>query len=227
MASFSRMKVLNTILKTGLVPIFYNADLEVAKNVAAACAEGGARVVEFTNRGDFAPEVFKQLSAYLAQEHREIMLGVGSVMDAATAALYLAYGANFVVSPILDPETARVCNRRKVAFMPGCGSVTEISRAEELGVEIVKIFPGSAVGGPGFVRAVRGPCPWTRIMPTGGVDASQENIKGWFEAGAACVGMGSKLVRKDLVAAGKWDEITQLVRQVLDWIDETRGDPDL
>jgi 2-dehydro-3-deoxyphosphogluconate aldolase/(4S)-4-hydroxy-2-oxoglutarate aldolase len=227
MASFSRVKVLNTILKTGLVPIFYNADLEVAKNVAAACAEGGARVVEFTNRGDFAPEVFKQLSGYLAQEHPQIILGVGSVMDAATAALYLAYGANFVVSPILDPETARVCNRRKVAFMPGCGSVTEISRAEELGVEIVKIFPGSAVGGPGFVRAVRGPCPWTRIMPTGGVDASQENIKGWFEAGAACVGMGSKLVRKDLVAAGKWDEITQLVRQVLDWIDETRGDPDL
>jgi 2-dehydro-3-deoxyphosphogluconate aldolase/(4S)-4-hydroxy-2-oxoglutarate aldolase len=221
------MKVLNTVLQTGLVPIFYNADVGLGKNVAQACAEGGAKVIEFTNRGDFAPEVFKELSTYLADHHPEIILGVGSVMDAPTAALYLAYGANFVVSPVLNPKVGTVCNRRKVAFMPGCGSVTEISQAEELGVEIVKIFPGSSVGGPGFVRAVRGPCPWTRIMPTGGVDATEENIRSWFEAGAACVGMGSKLIRKDLVATGNWAEITRLVRQVLDWIKHVRGEPDL
>ena len=227
MARFSRMKVLNTVIDIGLVPIFYNADVSVAKNVAKACGTGGARVVEFTNRGDFAPEVFKELSQYLAREEPDIILGVGSVMDAATAALYLAYGANFVVSPILDEDTARVCNRRKVAFMPGCGSVSEVSRAEELGVEIVKIFPGSAVGGPGFVKAVRGPCPWSRIMPTGGVSPTAENIGAWFEAGAACVGMGSQLIRKDLVAAGKWGAITELVRQVLVLIREARGEPDL
>ena len=227
MARFSRMKVLNTIVGTGLVPIFYNADVETAVNVARACAAGGANILEFTNRGDFAPEVFKELGRYLAQEHPEIILGVGTVMDAPTAALYIAYGANFVVSPVLNEAVARLCNRRKVAYVPGCGSVSEISYAEELGVEIVKIFPGSSVGGPGFVKAVLGPCPWTRLLPTGGVAATEESIKTWFEAGAACVGMGSKLIRKDLVAAGDWGEITRLVRQVLGWIADARGKPDL
>jgi 2-dehydro-3-deoxyphosphogluconate aldolase/(4S)-4-hydroxy-2-oxoglutarate aldolase len=223
MARFSRLEVLNTVIDTGLVPVFYNPDVETAENVAQACAAGGAKVLEFTNRGDFAPEVFKELSRYLAQEHPEIILGVGSVIDEPTAALYIAYGTNFVVGPVLNKAVASLCNRRKVAYMPGCGSASEISYAEELGVEIVKIFPGSAVGGPPFVKAVLGPCPWTRIMPTGGVDATQESINAWFEAGVACVGMGSKLIRKDLVAAGNWAEITATVRQVLDWIKEARG----
>jgi 2-dehydro-3-deoxyphosphogluconate aldolase/(4S)-4-hydroxy-2-oxoglutarate aldolase len=225
MARHSRLKVLNTAIETGLVPIFYIADVKVAKNVAKACAAGGATVLEFTNRGDFAPEVFKELSQYLAEEEPDIMLGVGSVMDAPTAALYIAYGANFIVSPVLNEEMAWVCNRRKIAFMPGCGSVSEISRAEELGVEIVKIFPGTAVGGPGFIRSVLAPCPWSRIMPTGGVAPTEENLGAWFEAGAACVGMGSKLVRKDLVAAGDWEEITKLTRQTLDLIQKVRGEP--
>lgn len=227
MARFSRLKVLNTIVRTGLVPIFYNADVGIAKNVAQACAAGGSQVVEFTNRGDFAPEVFKALSLYLAREHPEIALGVGSVIDAPTAALYIAYGTSFVVSPVLNEDVAKLCNRRKVAYIPGCGSVSEISYAEELGVEIAKIFPGSGVGGPGFVKAVMGPCPWTRLMPTGGVDATEESIRAWFEAGASCVGMGSKLIRKDLVAAGDWQEITQLVQQVLAWIKQVRGEPAL
>jgi len=190
----------------------------VAKKVVEACSAGGARVVEFTNRGDFAPEVFKQLSQYFGKTSPEIILGIGSVIDEPTAALYIAYGANFVVGPLLNETIARVCNRRKVAYIPGCGSVSEISYAEELGAEIVKIFPGDSTGGPGFVKAVLGPCPWTRIMPTGGVDATEESIKAWFEAGVACVGIGSKLIRKDLVAAGKWADITALVHQVLYWI---------
>jgi catechol 2,3-dioxygenase-like lactoylglutathione lyase family enzyme len=130
-----------------------------------------------------------------------------------------------VVGPILNETAARLCNRRKVAYMPGCGSASEISYAEELGVEIVKIFPGSSVGGPGFVKSVLGPCPWTRIMPTGGVDATWESIQAWLDAGVACVGMGSKLIRKDLVAAGDWEEIARQVRQVLDWIKEARHEP--
>ena len=222
MARFSRLEVLNTIVDTGLVPVFYHADVEVAKNVVKACAAGGAGVVEFTNRGDFAPEVFKQLSQFVSQEALEIILGVGSVIDAPTAAMYIAYGTNFVVGPILNEEVARLCNRRKIAYSPGCGSASEISYAEELGVEIVKIFPGQSVGGPDFVKAILGPCPWTYIMPTGGVDATEESIKAWFKAGVACVGMGSKLIRKDLVAAGNWEEITAKVRQVLDWIKEAR-----
>ena len=222
MAQFSRLEVLNTIIDTGLVPVFYNADVEVAKQVVKACADGGAKVVEFTNRGDFAPEVFKQLSQFVSREIPDVILGVGSVIDAPTAALYIAYGTNFVVGPVLNDEVARLCNRRKVAYSPGCGSASEISCAEELGVEIVKVFPGSCVGGPAFVKSVLGPCPWTRIMPTGGVDATEESIKAWFEAGAACAGIGSKLIRKDLVAAGDWAEIAAKVRQVLDWIQEAR-----
>ena len=222
MARFTRMQVLNAILDDGLVPVFYHADAEVAKRVAGACAAGGSRVFEFTNRGDFAPEVFKDLSRYLAQEHPDIILGVGSVVDAPTAALYIAYGANFVVGPLLNAEIARLCNRRKIVYSPGCGSVTEIAQAEELGVEIVKVFPGSSVGGPGFVKSVLGPCPWTSIMPTGGVDASETSLTEWVRAGVACVGMGSKLVRKEWVAAGNWEAISNQVRQVLVWIRKAR-----
>jgi 2-dehydro-3-deoxyphosphogluconate aldolase/(4S)-4-hydroxy-2-oxoglutarate aldolase len=222
MARFKRLQVLNTIVDVGLVPVFYHPDVEVAKNVAAACASGGARVVEFTNRGDFAPEVFKELSLYLAQEHPDVILGVGSVVDAPTAALYIAYGANFVVGPLLNPEIARLCNRRKIAYSPGCGGASEIAAAEELGVEIVKVFPGTSVGGPAFVRSVLGPCPWTSIMPTGGVDATEESIMAWFGAGVACVGIGSKLIRKEWVAAGDWTAITAQVRKVLGWIQTAR-----
>ena len=225
MARFSRMEALNTIMDTGLVPVFYSPDLEVAKNVVNACAAGGSRVAEFTNRGDFAPEVFKELSRYVARELPDIILGVGSVIDEPTAAMYVAYGANFLVGPLLNETVARFCNRRKVPYSPGCGSASEISLAEELGVEIVKIFPGSAVGGPGFVKSILGPCPWTRMMPTAGVDATQESIEAWFEAGVCAVGIGSKLVRKDLVAAGDWEEISNKVRQVLGWIKEARGEP--
>ena len=222
MARFKRLEVYNTMIDTGLVPVFYNADTNIAKNIVKACTDGGATVIEFTNRGDFAPEVFKELSQHLSKEAPEVILGVGSVIDEPTAALYIAYGANFVVGPLLNEAVARLCNRRKIAYMPGCGSVSEISYAEELGVEIVKIFPGDSVGGPDFVKAVLGPCPWTRIMPTGGVDATEESIKAWFGAGVACVGIGSNLIRKDLVAASGWAEITEKVQQVLAWIKKIR-----
>ena len=224
MARFSRLEVLNTMIEIGVIPVFYNQDVEVAKKIVEACSAGGAKVVEFTNRGDLAYQVFAELVRHFAEEDPSIVLGIGSVIDPGTAALYISSGANFVVGPVLNPDVAKVCNRRKVPYSPGCGSASEISEAEELGVEICKIFPGSQVGGPAFVKAVRGPCPWTRIMPTGGVDATEESIKGWFKAGVSCVGMGSRLVRKDLVAAGNWEEITRTVRQVLEWIREARED---
>jgi len=222
MARYSRLKVLNTTIELGLVPVFYNPDLEVAKQIVAACRAGGARVVEFTNRGDFAFHVFTDLARHVAGAEPDVILGVGSVIDAPTAALYISAGANFVVGPVLNPEVARLCNRRKVAYMPGCGSASEISQAEELGVEIVKVFPGAAVGGPGFVKAMLGPCPWTRIMPTGGVDATAESIRAWFEAGVACVGMGSRLITKELVAAGDLNALSRKVAQVLAWIRDVR-----
>ena len=220
MARHSRLAVLNAMVETGLVPVFYHPDLEVAKKIIAACAAGGVKVIEFTNRGDFAYSVFNELSRHVSVAHPDIMLGIGSVMDAPTAAMYIASGADFVVSPVLNAEVARLCNRRKIPFSPGCGTLSEISQAEELGVEIVKLFPGSSVGGPGFVRDVSGPCPWTRLMPTGGVDASEESVKAWFQAGVVCVGMGSKLFRKDLMAAGDYPAISATVAQVLKWIQQ-------
>ena len=224
MARFDRLTVLNAVFEAGLVPVFYNGDLEVAQQIVAACAKGGAQVVEFTNRGDRAWNLFTQLAEWAETAQPDMILGVGSVIDAPTAALYISSGANFVVGPVLNPEVARLCNRRKVAYAPGCGSATEISQAEELGVEIIKVFPGSAVGGPGFVKAILGPMPWTRIMPTGGVDATEESIRAWFEAGVSCVGIGSKLIAKDLVAARDFDAIATKVAQVLAWIEQVRSD---
>jgi 2-dehydro-3-deoxyphosphogluconate aldolase/(4S)-4-hydroxy-2-oxoglutarate aldolase len=224
MPAHRRLDVLNAMLAQGVVPVFYDPDVDVAKQIITACVEGGARVIEFTNRGDRAHLVFSELTSYFEETDPQVILGVGSVVDAPTAAVYIQCGANFVVGPILNAEVARLCNRRKVAYCPGCGSASEISAAEELGVEICKIFPGSSVGGPGFVKAMRAPCPWTLLMPTGGVDASEESIRAWFEAGAACVGMGSKLITKQLVAAGDFEGITQNVRQVRKWIEQVRGD---
>jgi 2-dehydro-3-deoxyphosphogluconate aldolase/(4S)-4-hydroxy-2-oxoglutarate aldolase len=224
MARFSRLEVLNEITRIGLVPVFYQPDIEIAKRIVAACAAGGARVVEFTNRGDNAYRVFSDLAMHFAAADPALILGVGSVLDPATAALYISSGANFVVGPVLNPEVAKVCNRRKVAYSPGCGTASEISQAEELGVEIVKIFPGSSVGGPAFVKSVLAPMPWTRLMPTGGVAATQDNLRAWFEAGATAVGMGSKLITKELVAAGDFEGITRQVAQVIAWIREARGE---
>lgn len=211
---YSRMAVLNTIAEQKLLPLFYHPDPEVGKDVLKACYRGGGRLLEFVNRGAFAHEVFAQLSRYARQELPGMMLGVGSVTDAATASLYMNLGAVFVVSASLREDIAKVCNRRKVPYFPGCGSLTEIGRAEELGCEIVKLFPGG-VYGPGFVKAVLGPQPWTRIMPTGGVAPSAESLNAWMEAGAACVGMGSKLISKALVAEQQFDELEERVRATL------------
>jgi len=207
----------------GLIPVFYNADFDVARNVICACADGGARLVEFTNRGDRAVNVFTRLEEFCAKERPDLVLGVGSVVDAPTAAMYIGAGANFVVGPLLDEDTARLCNSRKIPYSPGCGTVTEIHRAETLGVEICKIFPGAEIGGPAFVKNVRGPCPWTDIMPTGGVSPTRESLGAWFEAGVACVGMGSNLVTKELLAARDYAGITNKVKEAIEIIRQIRG----
>jgi 2-dehydro-3-deoxyphosphogluconate aldolase / (4S)-4-hydroxy-2-oxoglutarate aldolase len=222
MARFTRLQVLNTIVESGLVPVFYNGDAQVCKKIVAALAAGGARTVEFTNRGDFAPWVFRELAEHVARSNPEMILGVGSIVDAPTASLYIASGANFVVGPTLSADIARLCNRRKIAYSPGCGSATEIAQAEELGVEIVKVFPGDSVGGPEFVKSILGPTPWTRIMPTGGVETTKESVTAWIKAGTTALGIGSNLVQKEWVAAGDYASITALTKQVLEWIREAR-----
>lgn len=197
MAKFSKLDTLLRMRETGMVPVFYNKDLETCKTVLKACYDGGVRLFEFTNRGDRAHLLFQELITWAEASFPDIVLGVGSVVEAPTAASYIQLGANFVVSPVLNEEMARVCNRRKIPWVPGCGSLTEISRAEELGADVVKIFPASQVGGPAFVKAVLGPSPRTCIMPTGGVEPSEANLTAWFEAGVFAVGMGSKLMVKD------------------------------
>jgi 2-dehydro-3-deoxyphosphogluconate aldolase/(4S)-4-hydroxy-2-oxoglutarate aldolase len=211
------------MVETGMVPVFYNPDINVAREVAGACVAGGCRLLEFTNRGDHAWEVFTELDRYCSRELPELILGVGSVVDPGTAALYINCGANFVVGPLLNPDVARACNRRKVPYSPGCGSASEISAAEELGCEIVKVFPGKEVGGPGFVKAVRGPCPWVSIMPTGGVESTETSLRAWFDAGVVCVGMGSNLVTKELLAARDYKGIADNVSRTLELIRMIRG----
>jgi 2-dehydro-3-deoxyphosphogluconate aldolase/(4S)-4-hydroxy-2-oxoglutarate aldolase len=223
MARFSRLKVLNTMVETGMVPVFYDARIEVAREVAAACLKGGCPLLEFTNRGDHAWEVFSELERYCARELPELVLGVGSVVDPGTAAMYINCGANFVVGPLLNAEVARACNRRKIPYSPGCGSVSEISQAEELGCEIIKIFPGKEVGGPSFVKSVKGPCPWVSIMPTGGVEPTEASLKAWFDAGVACVGMGSNLLTKELLKASDYAGIAAQVRSTMELIRKIRG----
>jgi len=222
-ARFKRLKVLNEILHVGLIPIFYHPDLETAIRIVAACRSGGARVVEYTNRGDNAYRVFSDLVIHFARQDPEAILGVGSIADPATAAIYIASGANFVVGSMLNPDVARLCNRHKVPYIPGCASPSEISQAEELGVEIVKIFPGCALGGPDFVRAVLGPTPWTLMLPTSGVQPTEESIRAWFGAGVAAVGITGELVRKDWVEAGEYASIAAKTAEVIGWIRQVRS----
>jgi len=222
MAKFTRIEVIQKFYKTALVPIFYNNDIELCKSIISACYNGGSRVFEFTNRGDFAHEIYSELQKYVNKKLPDLALGIGSVFDSGTASLYMQLGANFIVSPILNKEIAYTCNRRKVLWVPGCGTLSEISEAEELGAEIVKIFPGNAVGGPGFIKAIKGPSPWSNIMPTGGVTPDKENLKSWFEAGASVVGMGSKLITKDIINSGNFELLTIRVKETLSIINELK-----
>ena len=215
MAKFSRIEVYQVMINTGAVPVFYHADIEIAKQVVKACYDGGMRVFEFTNRGDFAHEVFTELIKWTDKECPEMILGIGSIVDAPTAALYIQLGANFVVGPLLNPEIFRVCNRRQIAYSPGCATTSEIGYAQELGAEIVKVFPGGNIGGPSFVKNIKGPMPWSKIMVTGGVEPTEENLSAWFKAGVTCVGMGSNLFPKEVLKNREWAKITELCHESL------------
>lgn len=222
MARFNKMQVLDAIVSTGMVPVYYNKDVEIAKQVVKACYEGGVRAFEFTNRGDFAHEVFAELIKFATKECPELVLGVGSIVDAGTASLYLQLGTNFVVGPLFNPEIAKVCNRRLVPYTPGCGSVSEIGFAQEVGCDLCKIFPAGNVGGPSFVKNIKAPMPWSMIMATGAVEPTEENLSAWFKAGVTCVGMGSKLFPKEMIAAGNWEAISTLCRDALATIKKYR-----
>ena len=222
MAKYSRLEVAAVMKETGMVPLFYHADIELGKKVLEACYRGGSLLMEFTARGDFAFEVFSELNKYALKELPGMIMGVGSITDAAAASMFMQMGANFIVTPSLREDIALVCNRRKVLWSPGCGSLTEINRAEELGCEIIKLFPGSTYG-PGFVKAIKGPQPWTSIMPTGGVSTDEGNLKGWFDAGVTCVGMGSQLIGKEVLSNKDFDGLAKTVKDTLALIKSIRS----
>ncbi|WKX74722.1 bifunctional 4-hydroxy-2-oxoglutarate aldolase/2-dehydro-3-deoxy-phosphogluconate aldolase [Zobellia laminariae] len=222
MAQYSRIEVANVMKENGMVPLFYHPDVELGKKILQACYDGGSRLMEFTARGDFAFEVFSELNKYAVKNLPGMIMGVGSITDAAAASFYMQMGANFIVTPSLREDIAVVCNRRKVLWSPGCGSLTEINNAEELGCEIVKLFYGDLYG-PGFVKGIKGPQPWTSIMPTGGVSTDEANLKGWFDAGVTCVGMGSKLISKEILANKDYAGLETKVRETLALIKKLRS----
>ena len=222
MAKFSRLKVYQTMEETGIIPVFYHSDTDVAKQVVKACYEGGIRAFEFTNRGDFAHEVFADLVKWANKECPELILGIGSIVDPATASLYIQLGANFIVGPLLNPEIFKICNRRLVAYSPGCATTSEIGLAQELGAEIVKVFPGGNVGGPSFVKNIKGPMPWSKIMVTGGVEPTNQSLTDWFKAGVTCVGIGSNLFPNEVLKSGDWDKISELCRESLSIVKQIR-----
>lgn len=221
MARFDKIDVLAKMRITGIVPVFYLSNPEIAKQVVKACYDGGVRAFEFTNRGDFAHEVFAEVVKYAAKECPELAVGVGSVVDPATAALYLQLGACFVVGPLFNPEVARVCNRRSVPYTPGCGTVSEVGAAQECGCDLCKVFPGDVLG-PKFVKGLTAPMPWSKLMVTGGVEPTRENISAWFAAGVYCVGMGSKLFPKDKIAAADWQYISDKCAEAIGYAAECR-----
>lgn len=214
MARFDKQAVMAGIKRAPIVPVFYNKDIEVAKAVIKACYDGGVRVFEFTNRGDFAHEIFGELVKYAAAECPEMALGAGSVVEPGTAALYMQLGACFVVGPLFNPEVAGVCNRRQVPYVPGCGSISEVGDAQEAGCELCKVFPGDVLG-PKFIKGLLAPMPWSKLMVTGGVEPTEENLKSWFDAGVYCVGMGSKLFPVEVINAADWNRITEKCKEIL------------
>lgn len=217
MARYSKLETLTSMKQTGIVPVFFNSDLQTAKDVVKACYEGGIRAFEFTNRGDFAIEVFKELSKFVLAECPGLILGAGTILDAPTAALYIQMGANFIVSPAFNPEVAKLCNLHGIPYTPGCGSVTEICNAMEMGCDMVKIFPAGSVGGPKFVKDVKAPLPWAMVMATGSVEPTEENLTAWAASGVTCVGMGSKLFPKDVIEAKAWERISEKCRESIAW----------
>lgn len=222
MAKFTKIETISTMKETGIVPVFYHSEAAIAKEVLRACYSGGIRVFEFTNRGDFAQEVFTELYEFASKECPDMILGIGSIVDAPTAALYIQLGANFIVGPLFNPDIAKVCNRRSIPYSPGCGTVTEVGFAQEAGCDICKIFPAGTVGGPAFIKSLLAPMPWSLLMVTGGVEPTQENLSSWIKAGVTCVGMGSNLFPSSVIANSEWQKISELAKECIKIIAESR-----
>jgi 2-dehydro-3-deoxyphosphogluconate aldolase/(4S)-4-hydroxy-2-oxoglutarate aldolase len=194
---------------------FHHEDPDTCRKVVRACYDGGIRIFEFTNRGKNAVEVFAGLRPWSQQEFPELVFGAGTIYHAGDADLFIEMGADFVVAPGIDEGVARSCQQNEIPWIPGCLTPTEIYKAEQMGSSIIKIFPVVASGGPAYIKAMHGPSPHTKFMPTGGLRPTETSLKPWLEAGAYCVGLGSGLVTKDIVTSGDFNTLTRICSDTL------------
>ncbi|MEM9361397.1 MAG: bifunctional 4-hydroxy-2-oxoglutarate aldolase/2-dehydro-3-deoxy-phosphogluconate aldolase [Bacteroidota bacterium] len=216
MDKVDQQRLLNCMHETGLIPVFNHSDYNVAKKVLDACYEGGVRVFEFTNRGENALAVFSKLVTH-AQQYSDLYLGIGTIFTTEDASHFLDEGAHFLVSPALISEIAHFANQKEVFWVPGCGTVTEMYQALQLGAKLLKAFPGNVLG-PGFIKSVKAVYPEVPIMPTGGVKPTEENLSAWYNAGVHCVGMGSQLFNKEVIESGRFDDLTESVSNTIQTI---------
>ncbi len=214
MPQFQRLDVYQKMHAYPILPLLSSNNIDISIQIIHAAYKGGIRVFEFTNRGDFAHEIFNTLNKYIRQHCPEMAFGIGTILDAGTASLYIQNGADFIICPNLVEEVGKVCNRRKIAWIPGVATASEISKAEEMGAEIVKIFPGQVIG-PAFVKAILGPFSHTSIMATGGVEPNLESLTKWFEAGVTCVGIGGNLFSKEMLENKNFDALSNTLFEAL------------
>ena len=210
----TNQQALSAVDYAKFIPLFYHADISVCQSLIQACYDGGVRAIEYTNRGEKALSNFTALKQHFSSRHPDLALGIGSVINAEQAQSFFLAGADFIVAPIADKETGKFCRSKNIAWMPGCFTLSEIMRSVKMGAELVKIFPANVLG-PEFVRGILGPVPALKIMPTGGVDTSKENLQSWFGAGVYCVGMGSNLISKKIIESGDYAALAAQVSEVI------------
>lgn len=206
--------ILAALKEDGILPLFYHPDINIAKAVLKASYDGGSRVFEFTNRGDGAIDVFKELIGYAHAELPGLYLGIGTIYDPETAKAFIAIGADFLIQPIFNPEVGKVCTEAGIPWLPGVSTLTEIYNARMAGADVVKLFPGDVLGSK-FVKAIKGPMADARVVVTGGVKPTKESLSEWFGAGAYAVGLGSNLFPKELIESQDYAKISELIRESL------------
>lgn len=208
-------KLLQLIPEQGILPLYFYKDTEVSLQVLKALYNSGIRTVEYTNRGEAALQNFKKMRQLCDSELKEMYLGIGTIKNGESAKTFINAGADFIISPGLVEDVAKIADENNMLWIPGCMTPTEIIKAENLGAKMIKLFPGNILG-PEFMSAIKALFPNLLFMPTGGVDLDKENIASWLKAGVCAVGMGSKLISKQLLEEKNYSKIEELSKQALD-----------
>ncbi|MDB5223272.1 MAG: Bifunctional 4-hydroxy-2-oxoglutarate aldolase/2-dehydro-3-deoxy-phosphogluconate aldolase [Chitinophagaceae bacterium] len=217
-----KAELLKLIPEQGILPLYFTKDSEVSVNVLKALYNAGIRAVEYTNRGEAALQNFKKMREVCDSELKGMYLGVGTIKDGAMAQTFIDAGADYIISPGLVQSVAEVADKNNMLWVPGCMTPSEIIFAETLGAKMIKLFPGNILG-PAFLSAIKELFPNLLFMPTGGVDLDKENIAGWFKAGVCAVGMGSKLISKQLLEEKNYVKIEELTRQAMEIVKSIKG----